>query len=180
MNYKKVLLFTFLSCILVACGNNQKAVEVNKDGEQMAYVQEDDQSMNEAITKAQSTYNDFLKVFKENQNNPNFDSFTIKIGFNSPKFGKEHMWVSDLHFDKDTLKGVLANTPEDESISFKPGDFITINPSEISDWMYIEIKGNKDNKAITHGGYTIRAIRDKMSDEEKASFDEENGLNFED
>ena len=39
-----------------------------------------------------------------------------------------------------------------------------INRNEISDWMYIK-------NSVLHGGYTIRLLRDRMTEEERKEFD---------
>lgn len=49
------------------------------------------------------------------------------------------------------------------SVTF--GDQVEVLPSKISDWMIVE-----DNKLI--GGYTIRVLRDEMSDDKKKEFDQ--------
>ncbi len=76
----------------------------------------------------------------------------------------EHIWLSDVVFDGKIFKGTIGNEPLDvKTISF--GDQTEVFPTEISDWMIIE-----NNKL--KGGYTIRVLRDSMSDNDKAKFDQ--------
>ena len=53
------------------------------------------------------------------------------------------------------------------------GDTVTIDKNLISDWMYTEKSSN-----LTYGGYTIRVFIDRMGDDEKAGFLQENGYEF--
>jgi uncharacterized protein YegJ (DUF2314 family) len=76
----------------------------------------------------------------------------------------EHIWLSDLIFDGKKFHGKIGNEPLDIK-KFSLGDHTEVLPSDISDWMIIE-----DNRLI--GGYTIRVLRDNMSDNEKKEFDQ--------
>lgn len=162
--------FTLLSCN----GSSPKQTTVQSNGEVITQVSENDADMNVAIKKANETFGDFKKVFIDNQKSHKYEDFTIKLGFPSNKYGKEHMWVGDLTLDGDTFTGILLNTPADESITHKAGDAVIVDPAIVSDWVYTEI-----SNGITHGGYTFHAMRKNMSPEEKAEFDEQSGLKFE-
>ncbi len=106
---------------------------------------------------------------------PGLDLSIVKVAFrtndgksDSPPF--EHMWVSDIEFDGETINGVLINEPQWVT-SIKTGDPVSVLLSEIGDWMY-SISGK------VYGAYTVNAMRAKMSKSERKSHDSAWGLDF--
>jgi uncharacterized protein YegJ (DUF2314 family) len=73
-----------------------------------------------------------------------------------------------VSFDGTTFHGTVNNEPEKVK-TVRLGQKVTVAPSEISDWMYVE------NRKLV-GGYTLRALRDAMSPAERADLDK--GLPF--
>ncbi|MDL2303665.1 DUF2314 domain-containing protein, partial [Dysgonomonas sp. OttesenSCG-928-D17] len=73
-----------------------------------------------------------------------------------------------------TFTGILDNEPLDKNIGYKYGDTVIVDPQQVSDWLYIDAQ-----TGLTHGGYTFKVIRNRMSPEERAAFDAESGLKFE-
>lgn len=149
-----LLLIAISTSIAVGC-NNKPAVE------NVTYFSQDDQRMNEAIAKARSTVNTFIIALKSPK--PNQNGFSIKFAFEDGS-QVEHMWLSSVTYDGKVFRGRLNNEPEHVK-SFKIGQSVTVEASKITDWMYIE------NRRLV-GGYTLRVIRDAMSPEEKAEFDQ--------
>lgn len=190
MNLKNTLLLGSLAFLLTSCAEGANKTNQNDDskkktttvessnGEVINMIAEDDKDMNKAIDDARNTFDDFVKVFKESKDKPQYHDFFVKIGFESAEYGKEHMWVGDLRIEDGVLKGVLYNIPMDETIQYKEGDVVVIEKENVSDWTYIESTSN--NKEIAHGGYTYKAMRKNMTAEEKADFDNTTGLYFED
>ena len=121
--------------------------------------------MNNAILLAQETMNKFEKAYHEN--NDEFHDFSIKIHYKS-SYGYEHFWLTDIMYANNEFRGVVDNLPVYTN-DLKIGDTIRIDTENISDWMYV------DNGKL-RGGYTIRAIRDKMSAPQKKEFDTGFGL----
>lgn len=101
-----------------------------------------------------------------------YSGFVIKEGFPTRDGDKEHMWVSELSYNGKDFIGIVANDPVNDT-EVQLGDTITVDRNLISDWMYTDTVSN-----LTYGGYTIRVIADKMSDNEKEAFLQENGFNF--
>lgn len=171
---KKILSLLFLASILIACGDSKKSNTFQVGDEVITQVSAQDEEMNAAKRKARATFNDFKDAFVQNNETNKYHSFTIKIGFDSPMYGKEHMWLGDLRFEGDKFSGTLFNKPVDPDVQYNAGDTIVVNQEQVSDWMYIE-----ESTGIAHGGYTFRVMRNYLSDEEKIKFDEQTGLKFE-
>ncbi|MFL5731002.1 MAG: DUF2314 domain-containing protein, partial [Cytophagaceae bacterium] len=144
---------------LGACSNERK------DEPAIIQVTREDQEMNEAIKTANATLSRFKEALQSGKDGYTF--FALKTRFNTSN-GGEHIWISDIRLNNDEFSGVVDNLPE-STREVKEGDTIQINPDRISDWMYL------DNDTL-RGGYTIRVLRNRMTEEEKKQFDQENGL----
>ncbi|WP_347053284.1 YegJ family protein [Flavobacterium olei] len=155
-------LIVFLSVLfLISCKESNK---IERENEPVIYgVKSEDKEMNDAIAKANQTLSDFNKGLE----NPNADSQALKVKFANSK-GVEHMWVGAIQFKEGKYVGILNNTPEYVT-EYKAGDSINVDPSKISDWMYLE-------NGKLFGGYTIRVLRNNMSEEERKQFDSESGM----
>ncbi|PBJ06124.1 YegJ family protein [Flavobacterium sp. ACN6] len=158
----KIKFLVLLSILFLAgCKESNK---IERENEPTIYgVESENEEMNAAILKANETLNDF----NAGLSNPNADSQALKIKFSNAK-GIEHMWIGDIVFKDGKYSGILNNEPEYVT-EFKAGDKIDIDPSKISDWMYLE-------NGKLFGGYAIKVLRNRMTNEEKKQFDEESGM----
>ncbi|MGE0606712.1 MAG: DUF2314 domain-containing protein [Pirellulales bacterium] len=124
-------------------------------------VEQDNAKMNEAIAQARKTVGDFIKALRKPGQDQ--ESFSVKM----PIQGKEkveHFWLSEVRFDGKKFHGNIANDPEFvEDVAL--GDPVSVARDEISDWMYVE--GN-----VLVGGYTIRVLRDGMSEKDRQDLDD--------
>lgn len=155
------LLFKIITAtlLLISCDSESgKKPVINGN---VTEIPTDDREMNLAIKKAKETFNQFDTAYK----NGNFDSstFLLKVRFQINENG-EHIWVSDLVGKNGSYSGIID---EDAvySDTIKAGRKVTVTQDNLSDWMYV------NNEGVLEGGYTIRALRNKMSAEERASFD---------
>ncbi|MCG8587406.1 MAG: DUF2314 domain-containing protein, partial [Pirellulales bacterium] len=101
----------------------------------------------------------------------------------------EHMWIGPVTYNEEdaTFTGRLGNVPN-RLEDYELGDEITRPVAEISDWMYIdrrEPKAEGDSKddddssdevvlrdrGVLVGGFTIRMLRDGLSEEKREEFD---------
>ena len=73
------------------------------------------------------------------------------------------MWLTPVTYDGQNFHGTINNIPELVK-SVEIGQAVTVAPSEISDWMYI------DNGKLV-GGETMRALRNAATPAERAEFD---------
>ena len=116
----------------------------------------------ELLYKTLDKFNEALKSGK-----PDFEYFALKTRFNTPN-GGEHIWVSNIILKEGKYFGVIDNLPE-STTDVKLGDTIQIKNDNITDWMYI------DNQKL-RGGYTLRVLRNRMTETERKQFDSDSGL----
>ena len=112
-----------------------------------------------ALQKAHATLPDFIKALKKPK--PSQSQFSVKCGV-ADEGKTRHVWLDDVTFDGKKFHGKLGNRVMDKNA--KPGSRVDVMPDGVSDWMYIE-----NGKLI--GGYTLRAMRDSLSPQEKKDFD---------
>jgi len=166
---KKILSITILLIVTLSCNNTQKGKVERENEPDIIGIESHDSEMNYAIEKAKLNIESFDSALKSN--NPKFINFSVKKPFKTES-GNEHIWISDVVLKGNKYLGIIGNTPEYTN-EIKLGDTVLVQKSELSDWMYID-----ENKL--RGGYTIRAMRNKMSESEKKQFDNENGIIVED
>src|SRR5262249_8896122 len=82
----------------------------------------------------------------------------------------EHMWLSEVDFDGQSVSGVLLNEPNWLKM-VKAGDSARIPLGHISDWMYA-ISGE------VFGAYTVNLMRSRMGRKERQEHDAAWGLDF--
>lgn len=157
----KTQILTIILILGLASCNSKHTTKIERKGEPTVYgVQDSDVEMNEAIEKANQTLDNFECALKSN--NKDFKYFALKVRFITPQ-GGEHIWLSSISLKNKKYIGVVDNLPE-STTEVKIGDTIQIKTDDISDWIYVD--GNK-----LRGGYTLRVLRNRMTDTERKQFD---------
>ena len=152
--------------ICISCENrSMKKIENGNDSDATYLFESDDHEMNNAILKARKTFDKFEIAFKNPKKNQS--NFTVKYPYEYDG-GREHIWLVDLKIDSNRYFGVVGNYP-DLTKAIKHNQRVEFNPDSISDWKYLE-----GDKMV--GGYTIKVIFSRMSDNEKEQFIKENGF----
>jgi len=123
-------------------------------------LSEDDKEMNSAIELANKTLIDFDEALKFSEN----ENFALKIRYDIND-KSEHIWAVNIEKIDDDYFGIIDNLPN-SVIDIKLTDKVKIEKDKISDWMF-----SKKGKLL--GGFTIRVIRNRMSQLEKEKFDKE-------
>lgn len=134
---------------------------INRGDEPVIFsLSEDDNEMSSAIELANKTLVDFDEAlkFSENQN------FALKIRYDIND-KSEHIWAVNIEKSDEDYFGIIDNLPNSE-INIKLNEKVKIEKEKISDWMF-----SKNGKLV--GGFTIRVLRNKMSELEKEKFDRE-------
>ena len=165
MKIMKFKTFTLLYAICILSCNSNKKIE--RENEPPIYnVGENDIEMNNSIEKAIQTIDSFDNALQNQA--LNFNSFSIKMKFEE-NGDVEHIWLGDIRkLENGNYIGIINNFPE-KIKSIKLGDTIEVEKEEISDWMYLK-------NSELYGGYTIRLLRDRMSDEERDNLDANSGM----
>ena len=142
----------------------------------VTYHKKDDPEMLRANGEARKTFRYFWREVSWDFNRivPGVELACVKLAFSDdpsdPDSRVEHMWVGDIDFDGERIRGVLVNSPNWLS-SFKEGDSIECSPDEIGDWMCVV--GGK-----VYGAYTVQVTRGRMDDSERSAYDAQWGLEF--
>ncbi|SNR62164.1 YegJ family protein [Flavobacterium sp. ov086] len=159
MKIKALVILIIFCC--VSCKNSDK---VERENQPTIYnVESDDKEMSEAIKKANQTLTDFNSALQ----NPKIEVKSLKVKFETAN-GNEHIWLSNIEYKDGKYWGILDNEPE-YITEYKIGDKIEIDNSKISDWMYLE-------NGKLFGGYTIKLLRSRMTENERNQFDAESGM----
>ena len=125
-------------------------------------VKNDDPEMAAAVAKAQETLPRFISALR--LPSPSQTDFMITVGFTDSGAGPEYMSVTPVTYDGTRFHGKLHNEPVMVR-SVKLGDDVSVEPSRVVDWMYIE-----DGRMV--GGYMQRVLRDRMTPEQRRRYDE--------
>lgn len=141
------------------------------------FAKGDSPKMIKAFTDAQNTFKYLWRELSWEYRRivPALEVACVKVAFSEQIDATdepiiEHMWINDIMFDGDEIKGTLINTPN-ELTNVENGDEVTIPLNQISDWLFA-------TRGKTYGGFTIQAMRSDMSKEERAEHDEAWGLDF--
>lgn len=161
MNFFMKQPILFIGFLIVSCNSNTQKQIIGKDSTSIIIVEQGDRQMEVAISKAQSSLPKFDSALYIN--NPDYNSFALKVRFAYGTDNGEHIWLTDITKNKGEYVGVVNNEPEYVS-NLKLYDTIRINKKDISDWMYLD-------KDILRGGFTIKLLRDRMTKRERAEFD---------
>lgn len=135
----------------------------------------DDPELARATAEAVGTFKYFWRelTWEHRRIVPALELSAIKVAFQDPG-GRledvEHMWLSDVEFDGEELQATLLNAPNGLR-SVKQGDRLTLPRAQIEDWMYA-------SSGRVYGGFTVQALRAKMSKGERRGHDEAWGFDF--
>jgi uncharacterized protein YegJ (DUF2314 family) len=126
----------------------------------VTFVEDDDPAMKAAIEKAQASLGDFVRALGSPKSSQT--GFSIKTPISDGK-NTEHMWLNPVTFDGKKYHGTVNNQP-DKVTGVKLGSKRSVEPQQVTDWMYLE------NKKLV-GGYTIRVVREKLAPKDREAFD---------
>lgn len=164
---RKLIIVAVILLIIVSCENKRERIQRDVEPE-VLLVQPEDAGMNAAIENAKKTFQTNFHPALISKN-PDFSNFAIKQRFDTQE-GGEHIWIGDIVFDNGKYRGIVQNKPVNP-LDIKLGDEIVVNLDNLSDWMYYD-------KNVVKGAYTVKVLRETMSDEEKKEMDSQ-GLIYE-
>ncbi|MFZ5469584.1 MAG: DUF2314 domain-containing protein [Myxococcota bacterium] len=133
-----------------------------------------DPEMGEAMRKARATFKYLWRelTWEYRRIAPALELAAIKAAFaeEGESSKVEHMWLNEIEFDGDTIVATLINQPN-HLRSVRAGDRLTLTPDRIEDWMYVR-------SGRVYGGFTIQAMRARMSPAERRDHDQAWGFDF--
>lgn len=150
----------FIGLIFIISCDNQAVHDSTAPNDNVKTVRSEDQLMNSAIENAKQTFTQFDTAFKNGHFNTN--EFSLKVRFETAT-GGEHIWTYGITFEHNAYYGIIDEDPV-AAENIRKDDKVKVTKDNLSDWMY------SDN-GILRGGFTIRALRNQMSQEEKKTFD---------
>ncbi|WP_428067885.1 DUF2314 domain-containing protein [Chryseobacterium gambrini] len=111
-----------------------------------------DPEMSKAYKKAQETFKYFWREqsWEYRRIIPALSVSCVKVAFSQEDPSSdspivEHMWINDIHFDGDLIKGYLINKPN-KLTNVEVGDYVEIPVNEISDWLFAMPQRAKKNE----------------------------------
>ena len=141
------------------------------------FASDEDPKMIRAFQKAQQTFKYFWRELSWEYSRivPALDVAYVKVAFSqevedSEEPMIEHMWISEIDFDGENIRGVLINDPN-RLTNVQNGDNIEIPLEQLSDWLFA-------TREKTYGGFTIQVMRAEMTKRDRAGHDEAWGLDF--
>lgn len=138
--------------------------ELDKGNTEPEYfdVPHDHAAMHRAVTEARKTVGEFISALQHPASGQ--QDFEVKKPFVQGD-QVEHIWLSNVRFVGNRFQGQVDNQPR-KIRGVKLGQLVSVNPNEISDWLYVE-----NGKLV--GGYTVRVHYNELSPEQKQKFDRE-------
>lgn len=127
--------------------------------DRVVQVSEEDEQMEAAVMAAKASFRQFIEAFAAPR--PGQTMFLVKVVFDEGD-AREHIWLADLDLSTAGPSGVVANEPNLPGLRFMQR--VKFDPMYISDWMYVQ-------DGVLVGGFTTRALRERMSPEERAALD---------
>lgn len=160
--------------------------------QEIFFAKGDSPKMIEAFKNAQETFKYFWRELSWEYRRivPALTVACVKVAFSQDTEESEHpivehMWINDITFDGEQIKGVLINAPN-ELTNIENGDEVVIPLNQISDWLFA-IQGSSkkglsklfsSSQPKAYGGFTIQAIRSEMTNQERKDHDKAWGLDF--
>ena len=97
-------------------------------------VPSDHVAMHRAVIEARKTVGKFITALKHPA--PGQQDFEVKKPFVQGN-QVEHIWLSDVRFVGNRFQGQVDNQPR-KILGVKVGQLVSVNPNEISDWLYVD------------------------------------------
>jgi uncharacterized protein YegJ (DUF2314 family) len=131
-------------------------------------VPTDDAGIEAATQHARSTIDDFKQALGHPK--PEQSDFSVKVQLHEDG-GVHYLWLQQLTWAGSSFSGTLGSDASGMK-DHKPGEVVTVAADQVCDWMYVE------NKKLV-GGFTLRAIRDKLRGAQREAFEKSLWFTFE-
>ncbi len=133
-------------------------------GARFSFVGKDDDEFQATIVAAQDALGEFRRLLLDgsHQRFP-----LVKVLLSEPGY-RAYIWLSVVSHDNVSFVGEIFELPSDFK-EYLVGERIDVPDSAVKDWMI-------NDAGTLHGGYSLRHARSKMSEVERAAFDEHLGV----
>lgn len=136
----------------------------------------DDPEMLRAMQQARESFPEFVREVEADWGRliPVLDGAIVKAYFSDsdePDEG-EHIWVQFEGYEAGLIRGTLMSRPAHVR-SVSEGDSVSFPLPNLSDCMYVE-------DGVARGAYTVKVLRERMSEAEREEHDREYPFSFED
>ncbi len=125
-------------------------------------VSSPDADMNAAMQQAQKSLPSFIKALQAPSATQSEFALKARFPYGGGK-DAEYMWVNGLTYANGKFQGVLDSTPQ-HATNYHAGQPVTVETPDVADWVIIDA-----GKLL--GGYTIIALRNRMTPGDKLAFD---------
>lgn len=139
----------------------ENANVVEREGKpDTALTAADDAPMRAAIAQARANVEQFIAAFGKPAARQR--SFAVIVAVIDGKL-IEQLWVDIESYSDGQFTGRIANDPFQVQ-NVRLGDRIVVDKERISDWMFVD-------RGTLVGGFTLRALRARLTADERARFD---------
>ena len=142
--------------MLAHCGRRAPAAR----SDQLTFVSEDDSAMRGAIERARATVPELLRRLRHPSATQTYLSVKLPLREGETV---EHVWLSSVTYDGQRFHGRIDNNIETLQ-GWGLGDTVSVVADSISDWLVID-------DSIAAGGFSIRVLRDRLTERERAQWD---------
>jgi uncharacterized protein YegJ (DUF2314 family) len=133
-------------------------------GARFSFVNKDDDEFQATISAARNSLDEF-RLLLADSSHQRFP--LVKALLSEPDY-RAFIWLSVVSYDSDGFVGEIFELPG-EFKQYSVGARLEVPDRQVQDWMI------NDNGRL-YGGYSLRYIRSKKTDAEKAAFDEHIGV----
>ena len=170
---KFVLILILALLFITSCQILKPPGVVHRDNEpDVFFVESEDSEMLTAIQEAQETFDEFRDYYHSERSDLVYFSVKARFLIDGDPSSGEHIWLYDIDLSDNQVRGKIGNEPLD-AVYLSIDEEVIIGMDDISDWMVVDEDGR------VYGGYTVRVLRNRMTEEERLQFDEETGFIFE-
>ena len=159
----------FVESLPVLSGYQRSPLDGSNQGSSLAVaIPTEDAEIEAATREASASLEWFITPLSHPR--PGQTDFSVKVPVREGT-GTHYLWLQQIALDGSTFSGVLG--PDAAGLNgHSPGDRITISSREVADWMFLE------NEKLV-GGYSLRAIRERLSGEARRQFEKSMWFKFE-
>jgi uncharacterized protein YegJ (DUF2314 family) len=140
---------------------SKKKFESKEGDPLLANLDSGESNYKKTVEKAQSEMSFFLRELNVK---PETSTACVKIFIPNNHDNGAFVWLVNPAFELDTCEAEIFEIPN-EFVDFRPGDKLKFNKKDIQDWYILDKEGRMK------GGYSLRYMRQKLSEKEQIEFD---------